>query len=83
MTKRQLNYLLIGLFALFMGVSIVARELAGAAESRVAVGALGLVTAAGLLALSRWERGASRLRPLAAFLVLLGIVLLAVGVRGL
>lgn len=83
MTRRQLNYLLIGLFALFMGTSIVARELGGAAESRVAVGVLGLVTAVGLLVLSRLEGRGSRLRPLAAFLAVLGVVLLAVGARGL
>lgn len=83
MTRRQLNYLLLGLFALFMGVSIVARELAGAAESRVAVGALALVTAIALLVLSRSGGMGSRLRPLGAFLVVLGLVLLAVGIRGL
>ena len=83
MTRRQLNYLLIGLFALFMGVSIVAREVAGAAESRIAVGVLGLVTAVGLLVLSRWEGPTSRLRPLAAFLAVLGVVVLSVGARGL
>jgi hypothetical protein len=82
-TRRQLNYLLIGLFALFMGVSILARELAGAAESRVAVGALALVTAIALLVLSRAEGMDSRMRPLGAFLVVLGLVLLAVGIRGL
>ena len=83
MTRRQLNYLLLGLFALFMGVSIVAREVAGAAESRVAVGALALATAVVLLVLSRREGDDARLRHLGAFLVVLGLVLLAVGVRGL
>jgi len=83
MTRRQLNYLLIGLFGLFMGVSIVAREVAGASESRLAVGVLGIAVAVVLLVLSRWEDGPSRLRPLGAFLAVLGVVLVALGARGL
>ncbi len=83
MTKRQLNLLLVGLFALFMVVSIVARAVAGADEARIALGAVGLVTAVGLLVLSRREEGPSRLRQLGVFFAFLGGVLVVLGIRGL
>lgn len=83
MTKRQLNLLLVGLFVVFMAVSIVVREVAGTDEARIALGAVGLATAVGLLVLSRREQGPSRLRQLGAFFAFLGGLLVVIGVRGL
>ena len=83
MTKRQLNYLLVGLFALFTGVSILTRQIAGEDEARIALGVLGLTLAVGLLVLSRRERGPSRLRQLGVFFAFLGGIVLVLGIRGL
>ena len=83
MTRRQLNLLLVGLFVVFMAVSITVRAVAGADEARIALGAVGLATAVGLLVLSRREQGPSRLRQLGVFLAVLGGVLVVLGVRGL
>ena len=83
MTKRQLNLLLVGLFVVFMAVSIVVRTVAGADEARIALGAVGLATAAGLFVLARREPGPSRLRQLGVFFAFLGGVLVVIGVRGL
>ena len=69
--------------AIALGRFGVPDEVAGAAESRVAVGALALVTAVVMFFLSRREGDDARLRNLGAFLVVLGLVLLAVGIRGL
>jgi hypothetical protein len=82
-TRRQLNLLLVGLFVVFMAVSIAVRAVAGADEARIALGAVGLATALGLLVLSRRERGPSRLRQLGVFFGFLGGVLVVLGVRGL
>jgi hypothetical protein len=83
MTKRQLNLLLVGLFVLFMVVSIAVREIAGADEARIALGTLGLFAAVTLLVLSRREPGPSRTRQLGVFFAFLGGVLVVLGVRGL
>ena len=83
MTRRRLNLLLVGLFVVFMAVSIAVRAVAGADEARIALGAVGLATAVGLLVLSRREQGPSRLRQLGVFFAFLGGVLVVLGVRGL
>jgi len=84
MTKRQLNLLLVGLFVVFMAVSIVVRQVAGTDEARIALGAVGLAAAVGLLVLSRRERGGpSRLRQLGVFFAFLGGLLVVIGARGL